>query len=57
MTPLPINPIADKREEQRKPATPAFAAAATVIELRRPTWSSSRHASLWESALTAYAFP
>ena len=43
-----LNPIDEKRrarEEAQRPAVPTFQqAAAKVIDLRRPTWSSDRHA-------------
>jgi hypothetical protein len=55
------DPLSEKREAVeagRKPATPSFAeAAATVIELRRPTWSNSKHAYQWTQSLTTYAYP
>ena len=39
-------------------AIPTFRnVAATVIELRRPTWSSDRHAKQWTESLTLHAFP
>ena len=56
------DPIEDKRAalEERKAlaAIPTFAnLASTVIELRRPTWSSDRHAKQWTESLTNHAFP
>ena len=55
------DPLAEKRqsaEERRRPAVPTFAQAAEqVIEMRRPTWSNSKHAAQWKSTLTTYAFP
>ncbi len=54
------DPLAEKREAveaRKKPATPTFAeAAATVIELRRPTWSNEKHAYQWTQSLSTYAF-
>ena len=57
------NPLAEKREakaaaQQGAPSVPTFAQAALqVIELRRPTWSSSKHAAQWTATLRTYAFP
>ena len=55
------DPMAEKREAiaaRQRPPTPTFAeAAATVIEMRRPTWSNSKHAAQWSSTLETYAFP
>ncbi len=55
------DPLAEKREAiaaRQRPPTPTFAeAAATVIEMRRPTWSNSKHAAQWSSTLETYAFP
>ena len=31
--------------------------AEQVIQLRRPTWSSERHATQWRESLTNHAFP
>ena len=40
------------------PTVPTFAeAAATVIELRRPTWRNWRHAAQWQYTLNHYANP
>ena len=40
------------------PPIPTFAdVAATVIELRRPTWSNPKHAAQWSATLATYAFP
>ena len=40
------------------PAIPTFAdVAATVIEVRRPTWSNPKHAAQWTATLDTYAFP
>ena len=56
------DPVEDKKSalEDRKAlaAIPTFRdVAATVIELRRPTWSSDRHAKQWTESLTNHAFP
>ena len=55
------DPVAERREEKaarQRPPTPTFAeAAATVIEMRQPTWSNSKHAAQWSSTLETYAFP
>ena len=57
------DPLAEKREAKEaarnpSPSIPTFAeAAARVIELRRPTWSNSKHAAQWQSTLETYAFP
>ena len=55
------DPIALKqraREEAQRPVAPAFRQAAErVIELRRPTWSSDRHANQWTESLTNHAYP
>ena len=55
------DPLAEKRqsaEERRRPALPTFAQAAEqVIEMRRPTWSNSKHAAQWKSTLSTYAYP
>ena len=57
------DPVAEKREARQAglrsaPSVPTFSeAAALVIELRRPTWSSARHAAQWENTLAAYANP
>ena len=55
------DPLAEKRqsaEERRRPVLPTFAQAAEqVIDMRRPTWSNSKHAAQWKSTLATYAFP
>ena len=55
------NPLAEKRHselERRRPSTPTFAQAAQqVIDLRRPTWSSNKHAAQWASTLATYVYP
>ena len=55
------NPLVEKRQselERRRPSTPTFAQAAQqVIDLRRPTWSSKKHAAQWASTLATYAYP
>ena len=55
------DPLAEKRksaEERRRPALSTFAQAAEqVIEMRRPTWSNSKHAAQWKSTLATYAYP
>ena len=56
------NPIAAKRVAKeaadKLAGLPTFAVAARqVIELRRPTWTSQRHAQQWIESLTNHAFP
>ena len=55
------DPLAEKHqaaEENRRTTAPTFAEAARqVIELRRPTWSSQKHAEQWASTLATYAYP
>ena len=55
------DPLAEKQqaaEEARRPSIATFAEATRqVIELRRPTWSNSKHADQWENTLATYAFP
>lgn len=56
------DPIAERREVRQesaiKNAIPTFREAAeTVIAMRRPTWSSDRHAQQWTESLTNHAFP
>ncbi len=57
------NPLEEKQEAREAalrptPRTPSFAEAAeSVIELRRPTWSNSKHAAQWQSTLATYAYP
>ncbi len=55
------DPLAEKREAiaaRQRPPTPTFAEAAeTVIEMRRPSWTNSKHAAQWSSTLATYAFP
>ena len=57
------DPLAEKREAKEafrnpSPSVPTFAeAAARVIELHRPAWSSPKHAAQWQSTLETYAFP
>ena len=56
------NPVEAKKAatEERKvrAAIPTFAdVATTVIDMRRPTWSSPRHAKQWVESLTIHAFP
>ena len=47
-----------KAEKEAEDAIPTFSAlAATVVELRRPTWSSDRHATQWTESLRVHAFP
>ena len=46
------------RPEPVKPAVPTFRDVATqVIEFRRPSWSSQRHATQWTESLTLHAYP
>ena len=53
-----------ERAAARRAAQQAYASKPTfrevaerVIELRRPTWSSERHATQWTESLTKHAFP
>ena len=48
----------DPIAERQRPAMPTFQQVAEqVIELRRPTWSSDRHAQQWTESLTNHAYP
>jgi integrase len=55
--------IAEKKEARvaarlPTPVPQTFAdEAATVIAMRRPTWSNAKHATQWESTLATYAGP
>ena len=55
------NPIEQKRrarEDAQRPVVPTFQqAAAKVIDMRRPAWSSNRHAKQWIESLTLHAYP
>ena len=56
------DPIEDRRAALLAAATlaaiPTFREVTeTVIERRRPTWSSDRHAKQWTESLTLHAFP
>ena len=55
------NPIDQKRrarEDAQRPVVPTFQqAAAKIIEMRRPAWSSNRHAKQWVESLTLHAYP
>ena len=55
------DPLAEKQqasEEARRPRKATFAEAARqLIELRRPTWSNSKHADQWENTLATYVLP
>ena len=55
------NPIDQKRrarEDAQRPVVPTFQqAAAKVIDMRRPAWSSNRHAKQWVESLTLHAYP
>ena len=54
----PIDEKRRAREDSKRPAVPTFRAASEqVIELRRPTWSSDRHAKQWTESLTNHAYP
>ena len=58
---FPARLLAEKHqaeEDLRRPPVPAFTQAAEqVIEMRRPTWSNTKHASQWENTLRTYAHP
>ena len=48
----------DPVTERQRPAMPTFQQVAEqVIELRRPTWSSDRHAQQWTESLTNHTYP
>ena len=48
----------DIQEAEARAAIPTFQEVAeTVIELRRPTWTSDRHVTQWTESLTKHAFP
>ena len=55
------DPIREKRIARvnaEMPSLPTFEdVARRVIALRRPTWSSEKHADQWESSLKTYVFP
>ena len=55
------DPIGERRMARantRMPRLPTFEEVALrVIALRRPTWSSDKHAAQWESSLATYVFP
>ena len=56
------NPIADRQADREASATlaaiPSFQEVAeTVIAMRRPTWSSDRHAKQWTESLTNHVYP
>ena len=55
------DPIGERRMARantRMPTLPTFEEVALkVIALRRPTWSSEKHAAQWESSLATYVFP
>ena len=53
-----IKPAGARETKPNKPAAPTFREIAQqVIELRRPTWSSERHAKQWTESLTNHAYP
>ena len=57
------DPLSEKRDAWtavRRPAqvVPTLAeVAASVMELRRPTWSNAKHASQWRATFETYVFP
>ena len=56
------NPVEERRAAREEAATvaaiPTFQEVAEmVIERRRPTWSSDRHAKQWAESLTLHVFP
>ena len=55
------DPVIERQRAQieaQRPAMPTFRQAAEqVINLRRPTWSSARHAQQWTESLTNHAYP
>ena len=61
-----IDPIAERKDskaelqhqQERTAAGPTFREIAEqVIEFRRPTWRSERHATQWTESLTLHAYP
>lgn len=56
-----IDPLEERHrriEEASRPPVPTFEEAAEkVIDLRRPTWSSDRHATQWSESLRLHAYP
>ena len=55
------DPIAEKRMDRVNAEMPSLHTfkdvARRVLALRRPTWSSEKHAAQWESSLATYVFP
>ena len=55
------DPIREKRTTRvnpKMPSLPTFEDVARRVKaLRRPTWSSEKHADQWESSLKTYVFP
>ena len=51
------DPIADKHLAKVPSPSTFEETAKMVIALRRPTWSSEKHAAQWESSLATYVFP
>jgi integrase len=52
------DPVGEKRAAKAEATSPTFSELAqTVIDLRRPTWSSQRHATQWSESLALHAFP
>ena len=55
--------IAENKQAQAAARLPTSApltfadVAATVIAMRRPTWSNPKHAAQWRATLETYAFP
>ena len=48
----------DPLAERRRSAVPTFEeAAASTLELLRPTWRNAKHAAQWENTLRQYAYP
>jgi len=58
-----IDPIAERRQRQQARALQAASAltfeqcARAVIEAKRSSWRSAKHAAQWERSLETYAFP
>ena len=49
---------AAQQQPEPEPTAPTFEeVAAQVIEFRRPTWTSDRHATQWTESLTLHAYP
>lgn len=53
-----VKPAGARETKPNNPAAPTFREIAQqVIEFRRPTWRSERHATQWTESLSLYAYP